>query len=309
VKYIDTIDRVCPHCQGREFVERAKGRDFEYHTFDNEFVFVSCKSCGLVFLNPMPMPARLKEVYPANYKPFHFNKNDKSFIFKVRDFLEARKAGIYRKFLPSQARIMDVGCGDGRYMTILKKVGPFWDIEGVDFGEAAIKRAQEKGLKAICGAYETTDLGREQYDLIILNQVIEHLPEPCDVVRKIHGELKPGGILSLETPSLDGWDADLFKEKFWGGYHFPRHLVLFNEETIRDFLKKRGFRVISVKYLVSPVFWVFSLHHRSEDLGHAGTSFWSDSNPVALGLATLVDLIQLLIRRKTSNMQVIAKKE
>lgn len=307
--HIETIETACLNCNSREIDRYSRGYDYEYCTCDNEFYFVSCRACGLVYLSPMPSRESLPKVYPAYYKPFHFNKQKADLILFVRNILESRKASFYTELLPADAVILDVGCGDGRYLNLLKQAGPeSWRLEGIDFGAPAIERARERGLAVTLGAYESLELGEERYDLIILNQVIEHFTDPAAMVEKLHHELKPGGYLSIETPSLDGWDAALFKESFWGGYHFPRHITLFNERSITRFLEKRGFTVEKINYLLSPVFWVFSCHHAWENKIGWGAGCFSDSNPLMLALATLVDVMQKWIRRKTSNMQVIARK-
>jgi len=41
------------------------------------------------------------------------------------------------------------------------------------------------------------------------------------------------GALVVETPNLDSWDARLFKETWWGGYHIPRHWTLFDANSLR----------------------------------------------------------------------------
>ena len=289
----------------------AIGTDFEYRTCHNEFDFVLCSKCHLTYLNPRPTIEALPSTYPSSYKPFHFNKTDSKYnlILAIRNILESRKAAKYRSLLPSKARILDVGCGDGRYLSLMKKVSQGeWIMEGVDFNEEAVKRAREFGIKAVAGSYEDTAFDKKSYDLILMNQVIEHFPDPGPAVEKAWRELKPGGIISIETPSLDGIDAHIFRKRFWGGYHFPRHLTLFSEVSINLFLKNRKFEVLSVNYMLSPVFWVFSWHHWWEARVGKGAGFFSDSNPLVLGIATFLDIIQRLLLRKTSNMQVIARK-
>lgn len=306
---VRTVARPCPDCGGRERLARAGGRDFEYRTCENDFRFVACADCSLVYLEEIPAPECMARVYPPEYKPFHFHREGRDLILKVRNLLESRKAARFRPLLPPDARILDVGCGDGRYLDLLRRVGPpTWELEGLDFGETAVRRARERGIRATLGAYEETVFPESSLDLLVLNQVFEHFVDPGAMAEKIFRELRPGGIVCIETPSLDGWDARLFPRRYWGGYHFPRHLTLFTEATLRVFLERRGFEVVSVRYLPSPVFWVFSLHHVWEEKIGAGAGFFSDSNPLALAGATLLDAFQRLVRRRTSNMQVLARR-
>jgi SAM-dependent methyltransferase len=308
VSSINTISRPCPECGGFNKTEIAQGKDYEYRTCDNTFTVVRCTNCDLKFIDPMPTAEALPSVYPASYKPFHFNKGKKSLIMRVRDRLDACKARKFIGKIPTKSTVLDVGCGDGRYLGILKQVAPDWELHGIDFGDEAIRRCKQLGIAVTKGMYEEVDFGQNRFDLINLNQVIEHLPDPASVVKKIYGELKPGGILNVETPSLDGWDAKLFYSGFWGGYHFPRHLTFFTEATLGHFLESRGFVIESVEYMPSPVFWVFSWHHYWEACIGFGAGFFSDSNPLTLGVATAIDAFQMFFAGKTSNIRLIARK-
>lgn len=305
---INTTSRPCPECGGLHKTKVAQGKDYEYHTCNNTFAVVRCTECELIFLDPMPTAEALPSVYPPSYKPFHFNKGKKSLIMHVRDSLDIRKASRFIGKIATKASVLDVGCGDGRYLGILKQVAPDWELHGIDFGDEAIGRCRQLGISVTKGMYEDTDFGQNRFNLINLNQVIEHVPDPASVVEKIYGELKPDGILNIETPSLDGWDAKLFHSGLWGGYHFPRHLTFFTEATLGRFLENRGFDIEAVEYMPSPVFWVFSWHHCwAESIGF-GAGFFSDSNPITLGMATVIDTFQKIFTGKTSNIRLIARK-
>src|SRR5690606_13103582 len=99
------------------------------------------------------------------------------------------------------------------------------------------------------------------FDLIILNQVIEHFPNPDELLMTCRMLLKPEGRIFIETPSIDGLDFKVFKNGAWGGYHIPRHFYIFNEKTISKLLVQCGYSVEAIEYLASPAFWTQSLHH------------------------------------------------
>lgn len=305
---IETQQRACPHCGHNKFSLLSRGFDYEYQTCANEFFYVSCANCGLAYLNPIPLPSKLNEVYPKDYISFHFNTQKKSLTYLVRDLIEWKKALPYKKFVKKQARVLDVGCGDGHYMSVLGRLNPGWKVKGLDSARVPFERAEKRGLDVIHGAYETTDLGKSQFDLIILNQVIEHFVDPGAAIEKTRLELKPGGLISLETPSLEGWDARFFSKSFWGAYHFPRHLTLFTSNTLSQFLETRGFEVVRVSYMLSPVWWVFSTHHAWEARLGRGAGFFTEKNPMAMALACALDAFQMLVRGKTSNMRILARK-
>ena len=72
-------------------------------------------------------------------------------------------------------------------------------------------------------------------------------------------------MLSVETPDTRGWDARIFRRGYWGGYHIPRHFYLFDASTLSRLLVEQGFEVVSVRSILSPAFWVYSVHNALAD--------------------------------------------
>ena len=70
----------------------AVGEDFEYRTSPDRFIAMRCRSCGLIYLNPRPDVAELSRIYPASYHAFDFSPARFGLIYKVRRWLEARRA-------------------------------------------------------------------------------------------------------------------------------------------------------------------------------------------------------------------------
>ena len=69
----------------------------------------------------------------------------------------------------------------------------------------------------------------ETLEFITMFHVIEHVKDPKSIIKTLNKLLVPGGHLVIETPNIDSLDAMIFKETFWGGYHFPRHWHLFTQ--------------------------------------------------------------------------------
>ena len=188
MRHVETRHRACPGCGGSGSHRYSTGIDYEYHTSDDCFSFIRCEGCGLVYLDPAPISEEMGKIYPAEYKPFHFGEAKKGIILSARNLLETRKARDYVPLVSRDARIIDVGCGDGRYVSLLRRVNPSWRLEGIDFNEAAVNRARSRGISAIVGDYERTPLTSKSYDLIILNQVLEHFADPARAIEKIREE-------------------------------------------------------------------------------------------------------------------------
>jgi len=163
-------------------------------------------------------------------------------------------------------------------------------------------------IGALAGRFEEIET-EVRFDLVILNQTIEHLVSPAQVVEKAFELLAPGGRLLIETPSLDGIDAKLFRHGYWGGYHFPRHWTLFTAATLARLVGRAGFEGERGDYLASPAFWCQSFQHvvGEHRLPRPLVGVFGIRNPVALAAFTALDLV-LARFRPTSNLRLVARK-
>jgi SAM-dependent methyltransferase len=286
----------------------AQGRDYEYDTCDNEFYFYRCTETGLLFLNPRPANSELNIIYPPDYLPYCFNKLP-FLVRRARDFVQKGKVKTIQKLVSAEARILDFGCGNGDLLRLLRRYGsPDWELHANDFNQNALDALAQQGFKVHLGDIKSIDLANH-FDIVILNQVIEHLGDVRGVLKAIYQLLKPGGIIFIETPSFDGLDAHLFQKGYWGGYHFPRHWYIFNARLLERLLHELNFIEIEHEYLTSPSFWVQSLHHFFLDKGYGPVSgFFKASNPLVMAVFTLLDLLMIQLGRPTSNLRVIGQK-
>ena len=117
-RIIQVFNRPCPLCESKRHEEVTHGSDFEYNACKNEFYVVKCLNCGILFLNPAPIKAEISYTYPASYTPHNLNIESISFSQYIRDLRETRKASIYRNFAQENSKVFEVGCGDGRYLSL-----------------------------------------------------------------------------------------------------------------------------------------------------------------------------------------------
>lgn len=244
------------------------GEDFEYRTSRDTFLAMRCRACGLVYLNPRPAARELSRIYPANYPAFDFSEENFGFVYKVRRRLEARRVLSWCDDVAEGARIVDVGCGDGFHLRLLREFGRAdWRLEGVDLDARAVKIAARDGLKVYEGSVEHLALPSSAYDMALLIHTIEHVADPPGVLGAVRQILKPGGKVVIVTDNTDSLDFSAFKGRHWGGYHFPRHWNLFNSATLRALAGKAGLEVESLTTVVSPVNWVYSVRNTLDDFG------------------------------------------
>jgi SAM-dependent methyltransferase len=287
----------------------AAGRDFEYNSCANDWHYVQCANCGHYYLRERPAQAALIAVYPPEYGNYG-NIAKPSLAFRLKARMEA---STLRKLISGQLPIavFDVGCGDGRLLDVVKAACPTVEhLAGCEISGFAAENARSKGYDIQVGSFESLTFPPESFDLMFLIQVLEHLSDPRSSVEKVARMLRPGGRVMIETPSTNCVDFRLFKRRYWGGYHFPRHFNLFVREHVEKLLRAAGLEPTSYKVKLQPVHWVWTAHHWLEEKGapHFLYRTFNIKNPFWLGLATLVDAIQVYGLGQSSNMQIVARK-
>ncbi|MBD3727085.1 MAG: class I SAM-dependent methyltransferase [Moraxella osloensis] len=142
-------------------------------------------------------------------------------------------------------RLLDVGFGNGGFLKLATEMG--WQAEGIDFDPKAVALAKARGLNVRCASAAGLSAQNEQFDIITLSHVIEHVHDPISLLKDSYRLLKPSGFLWIETPNIESFSAKRF-EKNWRGLEPPRHLVLFNLPSMKSTLDKIGFVCINQKW-------------------------------------------------------------
>lgn len=297
---LELVDGACAVCGQNNSEPLAVGEDFEYRTSPDTFLAVQCRRCGLVYLDKRPADVEASRIYPDTYHAFEFSAERFGLVYRVRRRLEARRLVRAARGLPRDARILDVGCGDGFHLGLLRDFGrPGWHLEGVDPDPRATTRARDNGLDVHDGTVESVDLEESTFDLVLLIQTIEHVADPGAVLRRIGEVLRPGGRLLVVTDNTGSPDFSVFKRRHWGGYHFPRHWHLFNEHALRLLAEECGLEVEKVATIVSPVNWVYSVRNLLDDWGASPrlvNQFSLESSP-SLAAFTALDVGMRMIGR------------
>jgi len=141
-------------------------------------------------------------------------------------------------------RLLDLGCGNGEFLLKARSAG--WDVVGVDFDTKAVEVARKQCLDVRLGGVENLDPAEEQFDVITLAHVIEHVHHPVELLLACYKLLKPGGFLWIETPNIESEGYRIFGSS-WRGLEPPRHLVLFTQKSMRSALSKVGFADVRVQ--------------------------------------------------------------
>ncbi len=256
----------CCVCGSEDAEPLGVGEDFEYRTSGDTFLALQCRRCGLIYLNPRPTIDEFGRIYPSNYHAFDFTPSRYGFVYSIRRRLEAQRLLRWCRGLAKNARILDVGCGDGFHLKLLADYGPAgYRLEGLDPDSRAVEAAKRNGLHARWGTLENVDVEPAAYDLALLIMTIEHVGDPPALLKRIREVLRPGGKLVIVTDNTDSFDRKLFQDRHWGGYHFPRHWNLFNKSSLGRLASQAGLTVDRISTIVSPVNWVYSVRNALVD--------------------------------------------
>lgn len=283
----------CAICQLDDCVPIAVGADFEYATVPDEFLIVQCSRCQLLYLNPRPDDSEMGRIYPDDYHAFEFKPEQFGLVYRVRRRLEARRLLRWCRDLPRNAQILDVGCGDGFHLSLLRDFGlSTWKFEGIDLDPRAVTAAQKRGLNVRQGHVEELDSRANSYHLVLMIMTVEHLNDPRQTLEAVAKLLVPGGRLVIVTDNAQSLDTKIIGGRHWGGYHFPRHTYLFSKQTLAQIGQSVGLQSEHVATAVSPVNWVYSVRNLLVDWGASGwlVRRFSLKSPLSLGLFTLIDM-------------------
>lgn len=276
---------------------------------------VQCLDCTNVYLNPRPTKSELATIYPPNYYAYNYDAMIHPIARKAKDILDARKIKGWMNYVSTATPMfLDVGCGNGRYLQMLHKLGvPKEKLYGIELSKTEIEQVCAHGFNGVLGRIEDVvdQLPQGQFDLIVLLQVLEHVEEPAVTMRHLARLLKTGGVLVVETPNTGSIDARMFKNRYWGGYHFPRHWNLFNQATLARMAASNGLQVRACRFLPAQSFWIFSFHHAiAEKLKSRWLEKWFNphANVPLLCIFTALDMVRAALGSQTSNIQFIAAK-
>ncbi|MGD9580898.1 MAG: methyltransferase domain-containing protein [Vampirovibrionia bacterium] len=140
-------------------------------------------------------------------------------------------------------KILDVGCGFG---FLLSAINDKWVKFGTEISGYASEVAQEYG-EIYLGELVNTNYSSEEFDVVNLYHVIEHLIDPKIYVNIINDLLKVGGKFIITTPDFESITAERFKDKF-RLLHDQTHISLFSTQSLINLLVDNGFEIEKVEF-------------------------------------------------------------
>ena len=204
---------------------------------------VICTGCGLIHSDPIPTKKELKNFYEKDYRlnyksvsepqlrhTIRYAKDSLNFLIELLNFCK------FNDF--NQRNFLDIGAGSGEILYYAKRLG--FMTKGVEPNKGYALFCKDKlNLNVINSVFEEAELENDFYDVLNLNQVLEHMPDPLDVLNKIKTFLKEDGILALTVPNIQ---ANLHSPQT--RFHYA-HIYNYNHLNLKKLFDRAGYQILN----------------------------------------------------------------
>ena len=221
----------CPLCGHQEAICIAKK---ERHGLPLDTIV--CKQCGLIRSHKQLDEKSLVIFYSEYYRR----------IYDVAEDYDRRYSGEEKrnppKFHSKEQVVLEIGCGGGWNLMPFHKNG--YTYYGYDFDKDLIEYGRRRGLNLFTGGISGARHRGIQADYLILDQVLEHVSDPCEFLIELKSVLNENALINIHLPSVNlllwGYsDYDLL------GTLQNAHNFLFDDFTLKTIAQKTGFLMVN----------------------------------------------------------------
>jgi SAM-dependent methyltransferase len=218
-----------------------------------------CANCGLAFVTNPPSDAELEHLY-SFASGYHVGFRDDPKEITQRFALAGRQLAAITRHHTS-GRCLDIGASAGFFVKTAADSG--WDAHGIELSEDTSALARDRyGVDVACARLEEAGFEPESFDAITLWDVIEHVPDPVETMLRVASLLRPGGVVGILTPNLDGLFARYSYKiarriDYWPAVEPPLHLFQFSVRSLTALLDHVGLEILEIEHESQPLRYVF----------------------------------------------------
>lgn len=242
----------CPVCAGA--ARQVDSLHDDRYGYPGTYPLLHCHACGHRKLCASMTSEQIGDLYTRYYPRSAFDvetwqpAREES---PLRTWRRGTRASAFR-WVPRNVRVLDIGCGFGESLGYHRARG--CDAHGVEADANILRVAERHGLSVRHGLFNADHYALGTFDVVTLDQVIEHMADPLHGLQGICQVLRPGGLLVLSTPNADGWGARVFGRR-WIHWHAPYHLQFFSRDSMARAAASAGF-VLERRVTVTPSSWL-----------------------------------------------------
>jgi len=194
---------------------------------------LQCLDCGLLYTSPRLRPDNLLQEYQEARDDDYFLQCEARSINAYFSLAAIRRHA-------QSGRLLEVGCSTGFFLNAARLN---FEVEGVEPSSWAREYAEKQlKLKISAATLEAARFPDAHFDVAVLNDVIEHVPDPAGLLREVARVTKPGGLLYIVTPDCESLSARILGGRWWGLR--PAHIYYFSRRTLAELAAKNGYKVL-----------------------------------------------------------------
>lgn len=288
----------CPICGEANTAVIRKVHDDRYG-YPGLFALRRCPGCAHAFLEAGFTEEEMGSLYTDYYPRAGFKIEDYNPHVERHGFLswlDGARASAFR-WVPPNVRVLDIGCGFGETIGYHQARG--CDAHGVEMDRNIERVAKHYGFKIKLGSFRAADYEPSSFDYVTMDQVLEHVANPVELLQGVAQVLKPGGIAIVSVPNAQGLGASLFRGR-WLNWHAPYHMHFFSVRSMRIAVENSGL-ILERFCTQTPSAWLDYQWRHLLTFPSAGVAskFWtrSENYPPAQAffgkLLTLVHLVKV----------------
>lgn len=198
----------------------------------------ACDACGLLYRTPRPTQREILRSYDAGITYARWQEE-----LAVREGLWRKRLHRIATHQPS-GTLLDIGTGDGFFLPL---AATRYAVRCTEISATGADYARRRGFEPYVGDFLDLEVADASLDVVTLWHVLEHVPSPGRLLRKVRAALKPGGIVAIAVPNerrallLRARKKRPLGSIDWGE---EIHLTHFVPRTLRRFVESLGFRTL-----------------------------------------------------------------
>ena len=256
---VENINMTCLICDGQYKLLFESMVDDRYGC-PGQYSICECESCGFCSILPRlkeeDLPSLYSQFYPRNAPDLHAIDLEvcarKGLLAKIRRRLNGTDN--QGQYLAKEGQVvLDLGCGSCQTLLELRDMKT--QAYGIEADPNVRVISDHFGLQVHIGNVLDNPFPGVQFDLIIMNQVIEHIPQPKETLRLLKERLTPTGQIVLSFPN----PGSIYKKltgRYWVNWHVPYHQSHFTLNSIQYLARQLDMKISNVKYR-TPDLWTF----------------------------------------------------
>ena len=226
-----------------------KKRDGKIRNLDGVDV-LECENCSLVFLSSF-----------EHINNEFYQKGEMHSGASVEQWFKLTRPDDMRrfKFLKNKIKgkkVLDFGSGNAGFLIEAKKVAT--KVVGIEIDETLTEHYQKNNILMV------SDLSQvdEKFDFIMMFHVLEHLPDPKEILTQLSSKLEEGGQIIIEVPNSEDALLKVYKNKGFQNFtYWGCHLFLFNKKTIEKLFEDSVYKINKIKHvqrygLANHLYWL-----------------------------------------------------